>query len=153
MTIEILQALHERIDDDLDGLVLTPEGLRAVADARWGEITIHIDHDAEASTVRVAVALPPPAGAGTEFLLWCLSLNALYFDVKVALDDEGRLLVHSDLAADELDVTDLAAEVVEAAETVIDLIDDDLVEWCVSRGLGTPAQRQRWAAQRSELPS
>lgn len=151
MATEILQALHERIEDDLDGLTLTPDGLRAVTDARWGEITLHIDHDPEAATVRVSAALPPPVGAGVEFLIWCLSLNGQYFDVKVALDDDGRLLVHGDLDADGSEPADLAADVVDAAESVLDLIDDDLVEWCLGQGLGTPAQRTRWASRGGDL--
>jgi hypothetical protein len=153
MATEILQALHERIDDDLDGLALTPDGLQAVTDARWGEITLHIDHDPEAATVRVSAALPSPAGAGSEFLVWCLWVNGQYFDVKVALDDEGRLLVHGDLDAAEVDPSDLATDVVDTAESILDLIDDDLVEWCLGNGLGTPAQRQRWEARVTDLPS
>jgi hypothetical protein len=153
MGTDILKALHERIEEDLDGLALTPDGLRAVTDARWGELTLHIDHDPEAATVRVSAAIPPPVGAGVEFLIWCLSLNGQYFDVKVALDEDGRLLVHSDLDADDMEPSDLATDVVDAAESVLDLIDDDLVEWCVAHGLGTPAQRQRWTSRGGDIPS
>ncbi|MFW5924611.1 MAG: YbjN domain-containing protein [Myxococcota bacterium] len=144
MVSDILQALHERIEDDLDGLALTPEGLRAVTDARWGETTLQIDYDEEASCIRVSVAVPPPAGAGPELLVWCLSMNAQYFDVKLALDDEGQLLVHGDIDVDEREVGEVAPNVVDTAESVIGFVDDDLVEWCLSRGLGTPAQRLRW---------
>lgn len=153
MATDILQALLERIEDDLDGLTLTPEGLEAVTDARWGEVTVHIDHDEEAGCVRVSVAVPPPAGAGPELLVWCLSVNAQYFDVKFALDDEGQLLVHGDLDVAEEDIADLAADVVDTVESVLDVLDDDLVEWCLSHGLGAPAQRKRWETRAGELPA
>lgn len=152
MASDILQALHQRIEDDLDGLAMTPDGLQAVTDARWGELTIQIDHDEEAGAVRVGVALPTPAGAGSEFLVWCLSLNAQYFDVKVGLDEDGNLLIHGDLDADDdVDVGDLATDVVDTAESILDVIDDDLVEWCLSHGFGTPAQRTRWESRPSEI--
>ncbi|MFW6050665.1 MAG: YbjN domain-containing protein, partial [Myxococcota bacterium] len=136
MESDILKALHERIEEDLDGLARTPEGLQAVTDARWGEVTIHIEHDGEAGAVRVSATVPPPAGAGPEFLVWCLALNAQYFGVKLGLDEEGRLMVHGDLDADAVDGADLASEVVETAESIIDVIDDELVEWCLAHGLG-----------------
>ncbi|MFW6052066.1 MAG: hypothetical protein ACODAU_12890 [Myxococcota bacterium] len=59
-----------------------PEGLQAVAGARWGEVTLHIEHDGEAG---------------------------------------------------------------------IDVIDDELVEWCLAHGLGTPSQRTRWESRATDL--
>lgn len=143
--MDLLDDLYDRMEEDLDGLSRVPEGLRAVVDARFGEVTVRIDHDPEAEMIRVSVAVPPPAGAGRSFLIWCLSTNAMYWDVKLGLDTRGRFLVHADLDAREgIDPDDLAAAVVERAETVVDLLDDDFVEWLLSHGLGTPIQRDRW---------
>jgi hypothetical protein len=77
--------------------------------------------------------------------LWALSLNARYWDVKVGLDDDGMFLVHADLDAAILDLDGLAAEVVDRVDSISDVIDQDLVDWAMARGLGTPAQRTRWA--------
>lgn len=151
MATGILEALHEHIEDEIEGLVLTPEGLSATSDTRWGEVTLRVDHDEEAGCVRVSAAIPAPPGAGPELLIFCLSLNAQYFDVKIALDDEGRLLVHGDLEVEDADAAELAPSVVDAAESILDVIDDDLVEWCSSHGLGTPAQRKRWESQVTTL--
>ncbi|MFW5920813.1 MAG: YbjN domain-containing protein, partial [Polyangiales bacterium] len=148
MATDILSALKERLDEDLDGLTLTPEGLQAVTDARFGELVIQVEHDDEAESVRVSVGVPPPAGAGLELLLWCLHVNTQYWDVKFGLDDDGRLLVHADLDADEdSDIARLASDVLDRAETVVDIIDDDLTEWLLARGLGTPAQQERWRSR------
>ncbi|MAQ17746.1 MAG: hypothetical protein CMN30_23490 [Sandaracinus sp.] len=114
-------------------------------------MTVAVDHDPEAEMLRVSAAVPPPAGSGRSFLLWCLALNARYWDVKVGLDDRGLLLVHSDLDVDdELDIEVVAAQVIERSDTVVDLIDDDLVEWLLEHDLGTPAQRERWEARLDE---
>ena len=157
MTSALLESLGELVEDDLDGVTLTPEGLRAVADARFGEVTIRIDHeeDEEAdegtASLRVQVSVPPPAGAGPEFLLWCLATNTQYWGVKVGLDEDGMLAVHADLEAeggraDEL----LAADVLDRVESVLQLLDEDLTEYCLAHGLGTPAQRGRWQRRRPE---
>lgn len=108
-----------RREDEIDGLTATPDGLRAVVDARFGEITLCIDHDAE--------------------------------EEMVGLDSRGRLLAHADLDADEgVDAERLAEAVVERAEAVVDVLDEDLVEWLLERELGTPDQRERWIAARDE---
>jgi hypothetical protein len=149
MASDILTELKERIDEDLDGLTATPDGLQAVADARFGELTLQIEYDDEAASMRVSAAVAPPAGAGLEFLLWCLHTNTQYWDVKFGLDDDGRLLVHADLDVEEgADLGPLASAVLDRAETVVELVDDDLTEWMLSHGLGTPAQRERWMARR-----
>jgi hypothetical protein len=151
MSEDLLTRLYRRIEDEIDGLTATPDGLRAVVDARFGEITLCVDHDAEEEMVRVSVAVAPPAGAGRSFLVWCLALNARYWDVKVGLDSRGRLLAHADLDADEgVDAERLAEAVVERAEAVVDVLDEDLVEWLLERELGTPDQRERWIAAREE---
>ena len=148
MASDLLTALHQRMEEDLPGLTVTPDGLQTVADCRYGEVVLEVDHDPEAESIRVGVAIPPPAGSGPDFLLFCLALNAQYWDVKTGLDEEGRLLVHADLDADaEGDLDALATEVVDRIDTVLELLDDDLTEWLLDAGLGTPAQRERWIAR------
>lgn len=145
--MDLLDNLYDRMEEDLDGLARVPEGLSAVVDARFGEVTVRIDHDPVAEMIRVSVAVPPPAGAGRSFLIWSLSTNAMYWDVKLGLDARGRVLVHADLDATEgSDLDELAAALVERAEAVVDLLDDDFVGWLHSHDLGTPAQRERWEA-------
>ena len=151
MARDLLDRLYERMEEDLDGLARLPEGLRAVVDARYGEVTLCIDHDAEAEMIRVSVAVASPAGAGRSFLVWCLAANAMYWDVKLGLDGGGLLLVHSDLDAHRgLDIDELAAAVVERADTVVDLIDDDFVQWMLTHRLGTPSQQARWTSRAVE---
>ncbi len=151
MQNDLLERLLGELSDEIDGIARTPAGLEAIVDARYGELPLLVEHDAEAESVRVSVTLPPPAGAGIELLLWCLHLNSQYWDVKVGLDDEGRLLVHADLDVSlELPDDELAAMVSDRAETVVDLVDDDLLSWVLAHDLGTPAQRQRWLAPSEE---
>ncbi|MDH5493606.1 MAG: hypothetical protein OEY14_16755 [Myxococcales bacterium] len=148
MASDLLRAVHERINEDIDGLSLSAEGLRASIDARFGELVLEIDHDRESEAVRVSVRVAPPAGAGSSFLIWCLSANVQFWDVKIGLDEDGHLRVHSDMDAPEgCDLDALAAEIVDRADTVVDLLDDDAVEWLLANDLGTPAQRERWNAR------
>lgn len=120
--------------------------LRIPAEAhRFGPVLIRIEHDPEAAAVRVAVPMTPPAGAGPDFLLWCLAVSAQYFHVKVGLDDEGMLLFHADIDADEdAGLAWLTDAVVERAETILELLDEDLVPFLLGRSLGTAQQRARW---------
>ncbi|MEZ4254030.1 MAG: hypothetical protein R3B99_37965, partial [Polyangiales bacterium] len=56
-----------------------------------------------------------------------------------------------DLDADEgVDIERLAEAVVERAEAVVDVLDEDLVQWLLERELGTPDQRERWQSAREE---
>ncbi len=145
---DLMGELFDRVEEDLDGVTLTPDGLRAIVDGRFGEVTVAVDHDPDAEMLRVCAAVPPPAGTGRSFLLWCLAMNARYWDVKVGLDDRGLLLIHSDFDVEEdLGMDAIAAAVIERSDTVIDLIDDDLVDWLLEHGLGTPNQRKRWEAR------
>lgn len=142
---DLLSELYDRIEDELDGLTVTPDGLLAVVHGRFGELTVAIEHDPESEMLRISAAVAPPAGSGRAFLIWCLSINAKYWDVKTGLDEEGRLLVHSDLdATEDVDLDDLGGAVLERADAVVDLLDDDLVDWLLEHGLGTPTQRARW---------
>ncbi len=148
---ELLTALLEELTEEIDGIARTPAGLEAVVDARYGELSLLVEHDEEAESIRVSAAVPPPAGAGVEFLLWCLHANSQYWDVKVGLDDEGRLLVHADLdVSTTLPTDELAALVSDRAETVVEFIDDDLVGWLLISDMGTPAQRERWLSRLDE---
>ncbi|MFT5358505.1 MAG: hypothetical protein ACI9KE_005744 [Polyangiales bacterium] len=148
MARDLLDRLYERMEEDVDGLARLPEGLRAVVDARYDEVTVCIDHDPVAEMIRVSVAVAAPAGSGRSFLVWCLATNAMYWDVKLGLDGAGRLLVHSDLDAHRgLDIDELCASVLERADTVVDLLDDDFVEWMLEHRLGTPTQHQRWTSR------
>ncbi len=151
MSGHLLSELYRRVEDEIDGLRATPDGLRAVVEARYGELTLCIDHDPEEQMVRVSAAVAPPAGAGRSFLVWCLALNVRYWDVKLGLDARGRLLAHADLDADEgVDAERLAEAVVERCEAVVDVLDEDLVAWLLERDLGTPEQRERWVATRDD---
>jgi hypothetical protein len=155
MSSALLESLRAQVEEDLDGITSTPEGLRAVANARFGEVTLRIDHDVEAEAIRVQVSLPPPAGAGPDFLIWCLSTNTQYWDVKFGLDEDGTLAVHADLEAEGTQADEvLANDVVDRVESILQLLDEDLAEYLLRRGLGTPAQRTRWETRRptSEAP-
>jgi hypothetical protein len=148
MPSEILGRLAERMQDDVDGITLTADALEAVADIRFGEVTIQFDHDEDANSIRVGVAVPPPAGAGRSFLVWCLSINTEYSDVKIGLDEGGELLVHSDVDADkDADLDELARVLVDRAESILELLDEDLIQWLLEQGLGTPAQQERWRSR------
>ncbi|MGF1466560.1 MAG: hypothetical protein ACFCGT_10530 [Sandaracinaceae bacterium] len=151
MSSNLIESLRAIVEEDLDGVTLTPDGLRAEADTRYGEVTVRVDHDEEAAALRVQVELPVPAGSGPEFLIWCLSTNVQYWDVKVGLDDTGLLAVHADLEVDveEADAA-LATAVVDRVESILQLLDEDLVDYLLASGLGTPGQRQRWQRRRPE---
>lgn len=148
MSEELLRALRDRVEEDLDGIKLVDDRLEAIVDARFGEMTLLIEHDDEAESIRVMVCLPPPAGAGPDFLLWALAINTQYWDVKIGLDDNGQLVVHADLEAEGEEMGDLASLVLDRSETIVELLDADLVEWLLEHDLGTPIQRDRWNNRR-----
>jgi hypothetical protein len=89
--------------------------------------------------------VPPPPGAGPEFLVWCLSTNTLYWDVKIGLDAHGMLLVHSDVDLDQADLTSTARVLLDRVKAMHELLDDDLVEYLLKSKLATPAQAERFA--------
>jgi hypothetical protein len=143
---DLLEALHGALVDEVAGLELTPDGLRGQLDLRYGLLSFQIDHDEEAEGLRVSVRLPPPAGAGPEFLVWCLALNAESWRAKLALDDSGFLLVHADLSApSDVEVELLRDDLTERIDDVAELIDDSLCTYLLERRFGTPAQLERWA--------
>ena len=112
MPTELLRAIHGPLLEEVSGLELTDAGLRGELDLRYGLVPFQIDHDAEAEALRVSVRLPPPAGGGPDFLVWCLALNGQYWDAKLGLDEDGFLLVHADVdeRAERRDVRHAAFE-------------------------------------------
>lgn len=149
MASQLLESLRPLVEEDLDGVTVTDDGLRAVADARFAEIEIRIDHDEEAEAIRVQTSIAPPAGAGPEFLVWCLATNTQYWDVKFGLDENGMLAIHADLEAEGTQANEeLANDVIDRVESILQLLDEDLAEYLLEVGLGTPAQRARWESRR-----
>jgi hypothetical protein len=145
MPTDMLRSLHAPLLEEVSGLEITDEGLRGELDLRYGLVPFHIDHDSEAEAVRVSVRLPPPAGGGPDFLVWCLALNGQYWDAKLGLDEDGFLLVHADLdATPDADVDVLKANITGRIDTIAELIDDDLCAYLLERSLGTPQQLERW---------
>ncbi len=113
MASQLLESLRELLEEELDGVTATAEGLRAVADARFAEIVLRIDHDEEAEA------------------------------------EDGMLAVHADLEASKaIPSQDLANDVADRVESIIQLLDEDLAEYLLDVGLGTPAQRARWESRR-----
>jgi len=150
MPTELLRSLHVPLAEEVSGLSLGPEGLRGQLDLRYGLVPFQIDHDPEAEALRVSVRLPPPAGAGPTFLIWCLSLNAQYWDAKLALDEAGFLLVHADVdATSDSDLESLRSALIDRIDTIAELIDDDLCDYLLEHGLGTTEQQVRWRSETS----
>lgn len=145
---DLLEALHAPLLEEVAGLELAPEGLRGQLDLRYGLLTFQIDHEEEAEALRVSVRLPPPVGAGHEFLVWCLSLNTQSWEAKFGLDETGFLVVHADLpAASDGDVEILRDDVTDCIDSIAELLDDSLVPYLLERRLGTPAQLERWSSE------
>lgn len=143
---ELLEALHTPLLEEVSGLEHAVEGLRGQLDLRYGLLAFQIDHDEESEALRVAVRLPPPIGAGLEFMVWCLAQNAGSFTAKLGLDDSGFLLVHADLSAPaNVDVDLLRDEIISCIDSIAELIDEELCPFLAERRLGTPAQLERWA--------
>ncbi|HEX5659663.1 MAG TPA: hypothetical protein VFX59_20845 [Polyangiales bacterium] len=145
---DLLSALHTPLAEEVSGLEQADEGLRGQLDLRFGLLGFQIDHDEEAEVLRVAVRLPPPVGAGPEFLIWALALNAESWTAKLGLDDSGFLLVHVDLPLPaEPEVELLRDEVTESIDEIAQLIDEHLCNYLQERNLGTPAQLERWSGE------
>ena len=148
MSTDLLRSLQAPLLEELSELELADDGLRMELELRYGICPLHIDHDPEAEALRVSVRLPPPPGAGAEFLIWCLALNAQYWDAKLALDEGGHLLVHADLdATPDSDLEQLRGALIDRVDTIAELIEDDLCDYLVKHRLGTPEQLNRWQAQ------
>lgn len=146
---ELLEALHAPLLEEVSGLELQPEGMRGQLDLRYGLLSFQIDHDEDSEAVRVGVRIPPPVGAGPEFLIWCLSLNAQSWNAKLALDDSGFVLVHVDLPADSDEVELLRDDIIESIDDIAELIDDSITTYLLEHKLGTPAQVERWSGEQT----
>jgi len=145
MASEMITGLKPIVEAGLDGVRAVDGALVATADTRFGELSLRIEHDEDAASIRVLTSVPPPAGGGADFLLFCLAINTQYWDVKVGVDDDGMLIVHADLDAEDGDDLDALGElIVDRAETIVEMLDDDICGWLLARGLGTPAQLERW---------
>jgi hypothetical protein len=142
-----LARLHKRMRGEIEGLELEKTGMRATIETRYAALDVRFDFDAQARSLRVYVALPTPVGGGVELLRWCLSMNILYWDVKIGLDSDGRLLVLSDVDIDHGDLAVTARVVVGRVAAMCELIEDDLVEYLLSHRLATPAQVSRWTSE------
>ncbi len=147
MAEDVLGALQSRLEEDLTGISVVGECLEAVVDCRYAAVTLRIDHEVEAESLRVGAILPPPAGVGPAFLHWCLCQNTQYWNAKVGLDDDGYLVIHADLDIDP-DLSRLATLVVDRSESILELVEGDLVDWLLQEGFATPAQRSRWTERR-----
>ncbi len=130
---------------ELEGLSLEATGMRATIETRFGKVDFRFDFDSDARSLRTYVVLATPVGAGVEFLRWCLSMNTLYWDVKIGLDGEGRLLVLSDVDLDHSDLAVTSRVAIGRVSAICELIDDDLVEYLLAHRLATPAQIARWS--------
>lgn len=147
--MDLLGALKPMLLQELPGLRRAQDGsLWIRLDLRYAELVLAFEHDAEAGSIRIHTRLPIPPGAGIDFLLWCLSLNVQYWDVKLGIDAEGLLVVHADVDADESDILgELSETLLDRCETLFELLDEDFVNWLLEAKLGTPQQRERWKAR------
>lgn len=143
---EVLTTLRDALAGELPDIDVVGSGLTARVDSRYGRLTLRLDHDPQAASIRVSTVLPPPAGAGPEFLTWCLSTNTLYWDVKIGLDPRGMLLVLADVDLEQVDLAATAHVLLARVSAMGELIDDDLVPYLLDNQLATPAQRERWQA-------
>lgn len=151
MRSAMLESLLEILSEDVDGLSLEDEGLSAVIDGRFGEVILRIREEElgtepnDPVALRVEIAVPSPAGGGRSLLLFLLAANQHAWGACFGLSEEGMLVAHADLdlaheKADE-EISDL---VIDRIESVLQLIDEELVEFALAHHLGTPAQRMRW---------
>ncbi len=144
MNEDVLEALSELLAAELPGLQISGTNMQVTLETRYGRVLLRFDFDPTTESIRMYTAVPPPAGAGPEFLLWCLSTNTLYWDVKIGLDPQGMLLVHADVDLDQADLTTTARVLIERVVGMRELLDDDLVEYLIRHKLATPSQQERW---------
>jgi len=150
---DVLTTLRDALAGELPDIEVNGSGLTAHVDSRYGRLALRFDHDPQATSIRISTLLPPPPGAGPEFLTWCLSTNTLYWDVKIGLDARGMLLVLADVDLEQADLTDTAHVLLARVSAMGELIDDDLVPYMLDHQLATPAQRERWQAWGPERSS
>ena len=144
MELDVLHGIAELLSAELPSLQVQNASMVATFESRYGRVVLRFDFDPGAESIRMYTLVPPPVGAGHEFLIWCLSINTLYWDVKIGLDAQGMLLVHSDVDLDQADLTSTTRVLIERVVAMRELLDDDFVEYVLQQGLATPAQSQRW---------
>ena len=93
MASELIAGIRPRVEEGLEGVRAEDGALVANADARFGDLELAVEHDEEAASIRVLARVPPPAGAGPDFLLYLLALNTEYWDVKAGIDEVRTDLV------------------------------------------------------------
>jgi hypothetical protein len=145
MTDDILDALRELMEPELPGLQRQQSGLYITQEWRYARLVVHFDFDASAESIRMYTTVPPAPGGGPEFLVWCLATNTLYWDVKIGLDAQGMLLVHSDVDLNQADLTSTARVLLDRVKAMHEMLDDDLVEYLLRNKLATPAQSERFS--------
>ena len=144
MAQDLLLGLRSLLHDVAE-LDTSDAGLIGSLDLRYGIVPLHIDHEPEAEAMRVGVRVPTPTTAGADFFRFCLTLNGQYWDAKVGLDEAGQLWIHADLdAPPDVDLAALRTAVVDRIDTIAELVDDDLCDYLLVRGLGTAEQLARW---------
>jgi hypothetical protein len=141
---DLISSLYASMRGQLSDLRLIESGFEVELEGRYGRLIFVFDHDPGAASIRVYTMVPTPPGAGPEFLRWCLSMNTLYWDVKVGLDARGMLLVLCDVDLDQADVTSAARVLLARVAAIAQLLDDDLVSYLLDNKLATATQRQRW---------
>lgn len=147
-TPDDLVRLHQHMRSELHDLTISGGGMRAPLTTRYGAVEVCFDYDGTARSLRVYIPLTTPVGTGVEFLRWCMTMNTLYWDVKTALDSEGRLLVLSDVDVEHGNLAASARVALGRLSAICELIDDDLVNYLMAHNLATPAQLERWIASR-----
>ena len=143
--VDILEPLRELMEPEVTGLARQGSALYATQERRYGRLVVRFDFDPAADSLRMYTAVPPPPGAGPDFLVWCLSTNTLYWDVKIGLDGHGMLLVHSDVDLNQADLSGTARVLLDRVNTMYELLDDDLVDYLLRSKLATPLQVERFA--------
>lgn len=142
---DLFNALSELLAAEMPGLSQQGTTMQVVLEWRYGRVTVRLDFDAATESIRLYTVVPPPAGAGSPFLLFCLATNTLYWDVKIGLDAQGMLLVHADVDLDQADLTMTARVLIERVVTMRELLDDDFVSYLLQNKLATTAQHERWS--------
>lgn len=144
MTAPLVQTLAKLLVHELPELVESGSGLVVARELRYGRVDIHFDFDEETQSIRVYTRVTVPPGAGPDFLIWCLSTNTLYWDVKIGLDEAGTLVVHADVDCERSEPEQVAQVLCERVDAIGELLDEDLVPYQLDHQLCTPAQAARW---------
>ena len=69
MDSDILEALRELMEPELNGIQRQGGGLYVTQERRYGRLVLRFDFDPSAESLRMYTTVPPPPGAGPEFLV------------------------------------------------------------------------------------